>query len=62
MAKFVAASEETAPDGWVLMHVPGMQPAWVEPDLAAKLGELCSRGRCLEAKTILLWVGGSEEA
>ena len=60
--RWVLPEDAAPPRGWVQVHIPGMKAAWVESDFAARLGELCAMNKAKEAKTLLLWMGGKEEA
>lgn len=59
--QMVKAQADTAPKGWVLVHVPGVRPSWAEPGIAAHVGELCARNKLDDAKVLMLWMGAEEE-
>lgn len=60
--KYVLKADAVPPRGWVKMHIPGAKEAWVDPVFAVKLGELCAFGKKAEAKVLMIWMGGEEEA
>ena len=52
---------QSAPEGYVALHVPGTMPIWVEKDLAARVIALIDHNKLREARTMILWFGGEKE-